>query len=69
VVPGGRALLLAEKARRDPRLHYAVEDASRLVKFRHIRRMADESTLTPDNFLERLSLDPLGEQDPQLPLL
>jgi hypothetical protein len=69
VIPGGRAALLAEKARRDLRLHYAVEDATRVLKFRHVRRLAQESTLRRESLPERLALDPLGEQDPQLPLL
>ena len=69
VIPGGRAALLAEKARRDLRLRYAVEDATRVVKFRHVRRLAQESTLRRESLPERLALDPLGEQDPQLPLL
>jgi len=69
VIPGGRAALLAEKARRDWRLRYAVDDATRVVKFRHVRRLAEESTLRRESLPERLALDPLGEQDPQLPLL
>lgn len=69
VIPGGRAALLAEKARRDLRLRYVVEDATRVLKFRHVRRLAEESTLRRESLLERLALDPLGEQDPQLPLL
>ncbi len=69
VIPGGRAALLAEKARRDLRLRYAVEDGTRVLKFRHIRRLAQELTLRRESLPERLALDPLGEQDPQLPLL
>jgi hypothetical protein len=39
------------------------------VKFRHVRRLAAETTLTRDNLDERLALDPIDESDPQLPLL
>jgi len=68
VLPGGRASLVAEMGRRDPRLRAFLE-RGRVVKFRHVRRLADEATLTPDNFSERLALDPPEHRDPQLPLL
>jgi hypothetical protein len=69
VIPGGRAALLSEKARRDLRLRYAVEDGTRVLKFRHVRRLAQEFTLRRESLPERLALDPLSDQDPQLPLL
>lgn len=69
VLPGGRGSLVAEKARRDPRLRAWLQAGLRLVKFRHIRRLAAETTLAPDNLEERLALDPIDESDPQLPLL
>jgi hypothetical protein len=68
VLPGGRASLVAEMFRRDPRLRPLLE-RGRVVKFRHIRRLADETTLRADNFAERLALDPPEHRDPQLPLL
>jgi len=68
VLPGGRASLVAEMARRDPRLRAFLE-RGRVVKFRHVRRLAAETTLRPDNFDERLALDPPEHRDPQLPLL
>jgi hypothetical protein len=69
VLPGGRAALLGEKARRDPRMRGWLQSGTRLVKFRHVRRLASELTLRPDTWRERLALDPMAEQDPQLPLL
>jgi hypothetical protein len=69
VLPGGRGSLVAEKARRDPRLRAWLQAGLRLVKFRHVRRLAAETTLTRDNLEERLALDPIDESDPQLPLL
>jgi hypothetical protein len=69
VLPGGRGSLVAEKVRRDPRLRAWLQAGLRLVKFRHVRRLAAETTLTPDNLEERLALDPIDESDPQLPLL
>lgn len=69
VLPGGRGPLVAEKARRDPRLRAWLQAGLHLVKFRHVRRLAAETTLTRDNLDERLALDPIHESDPQLPLL
>jgi len=69
VVPGGRALLIAEKERRDPRLRAWQEAGGRIVKFRHIRRLAGDPALTPVDFAARLGIDPPGHEDPQLPLL
>lgn len=69
VIPGGRAALVAEKARRDPRLAERLASGVRIVKFRHIRRLASDTTLTPANLAERLAVDPPEHKDPQLPLL
>jgi hypothetical protein len=69
VLPGGRGSLVAEKARRDPRLRAWLQAGLRLVKFRHVRRLAAETTLSLGNLDERLALDPIDESDPQLPLL
>ncbi len=69
VMPGGRASLLAEKSRRDPRIREWLESGPRILKFRHVRRLLSESTLTRENLTERLAIDPPEHQDPQLPLL
>ena len=69
VLPGGRAALLGEKARRDPRMRGWLQSGTRLIKFRHVRRLASELTLRPETWRDRLALDPMAEQDPQLPLL
>ncbi len=69
VLPGGRASLIAEMARRDPRLRDWLAARGRVLKFRHVRRLAVETTLRPDNLAERLALDPPEHRDPQLPLL
>jgi hypothetical protein len=69
VLPGGRAALVAEKARRDPRIQAWLQDGTRVVKFRHVRRLASEMTLSKENLVERLAIDPPEHQDPQLPLL
>jgi hypothetical protein len=69
VLPGGRALLVAEKERRDPRLRAWLAAGGRIVKFRHIRRLAVEASVQADNFIDRLGIDPTEREDPQLPLL
>ncbi|HLC01680.1 MAG TPA: hypothetical protein VJK02_01460 [Anaerolineales bacterium] len=69
VIPGGRASLLAEKARRNPILRRWLDDGVRVIKFRHVRRLAAETTLTQVNFEERLAIDPPEHHDPQMPLL
>ena len=69
VLPGGRAALVAEKARRDPRLRQWLQDRVGVVKFRHVRRLAVEIGLNRENLSTRLAIDPPAHHDPQLPLL
>ncbi len=64
VLPGGRARLVEYKLRRDLRLAASAR-GWRFVKFRHLRRLASDDTLTCDNLEQRLDLDPLANQDPQ----
>jgi hypothetical protein len=69
VLPGGRAALVAEKARRDPRLRTWLQSGARVIKYRLVRRLAEEAGLSQHNFEERLTIDPPQHHDPQLPLL
>lgn len=69
VIPGGRSALFAEKVKRDPRLSSWIASGGRVIKYRHVRRLADETTLNLENFPARLGLDPPERQDPQMPLL
>jgi hypothetical protein len=69
VIPGGRSGLVAEKARRDPRIREWMESPGRVIKFRHVRRLASESNLSLSNLAERIAIDPPERQDPQMPLL
>jgi len=69
VLPGGRASLVAEKERRDLRLRAWLSAGGRIVKYRHIRRLAVEASVHAGNFPERLGIDPTQREDPQLPLL
>ncbi|HTX91349.1 MAG TPA: hypothetical protein VMC09_09035 [Anaerolineales bacterium] len=58
VLPGGRAGLLAYKLDRDPVL-YSLAEPWRLVKFRHLRRLTELTTLNRDRFAKELSNDPI----------
>ena len=69
LLPGGRAMLIMEKVRRDPRIGEWLMKGGRIIKYRHVRRLATEPTLTRENFVQRLAIDPPDHQDPQLPLL
>ncbi|TFH38129.1 MAG: hypothetical protein E4G99_00305 [Anaerolineales bacterium] len=69
VIPGGRAVLLAEKARRDLRVRTWMQTPGRVLKFRHVRRLVTEPDLTAEGFAERIAIDPPEHQDPQMPLL
>ncbi len=69
VIPGGRAELLAEKLRRDPRLARAIRAAGwQFVKFRHLRRLIAEG-VSRQAFAAMLGLDPTtGPRGVQIPL-
>jgi hypothetical protein len=69
VLPGGRASLVMSKVRRDPRLSEWLKSGPRILKFRHVRRLAGETTLSRENLVQRFTIDPPEHQDPQLPLL
>lgn len=68
-IPGSRAALVEYKIARDPRLAQALQTKFRLLKFRHLRRLAEDPLLTRANFEAQLELDPLENNDPQMTLL
>jgi hypothetical protein len=60
VLPGGRAGLAEVKLRRDPRLRQALLASDwRIVKYRHVRRMAADAALTRATLEPALGGDPL----------
>jgi hypothetical protein len=69
VLPGGRSNLVTYKLARDPRLKAAFESGWRFLKFRHVRRLAENPPLTPESFAEQFTLDPLTQDQAQMPLL
>ena len=58
VLPGGRAGLLAYKLARDPSLA-ALSHPWKIVKFRHLRRLAAMAGLTRDGFEKNITSDPI----------
>jgi hypothetical protein len=70
ILPGGRAELLAEKLRRDPRLARAAWGGGwQFVKFRHLRRLIAEG-VDRRTFAVMLGLDPAtGPRGVQIPLM
>jgi hypothetical protein len=69
LLPGRRAALALYKITRDPRFKQALEDGWRFIKFRHLRRLAENKSLTAESFSELLDLDPLTLEQAQAPLL
>ncbi len=68
VLPGSRAPLWLLKVSQDPRLQRALEGPWRVLKFRHLRRLARE--VTSRAHWQRLrDLDPMEHQEDQLLLL
>jgi hypothetical protein len=69
VIPGGRASLVRFKINRDPRLKQATQLGWYFIKYRHVRRLAENEYLSKENFFDQLSQDPLANIDPQMSLL
>ena len=59
VIPGGRAGLLTYKLRRDPQLDKIWHNGWRVLKFRHLRRLAESPGLTREIWARELSSDPI----------
>ena len=69
ILPGSRARLVTYKLQHNPPLADQIHQNWGFVKFRHLRRLAEEGSLTRENYLERFRLDPLTYDAPQLPLI
>lgn len=66
VLPGGRANLVMFKLSRDPRLKNIFEQGWSFLKYRHVRQLAQNPTLTKANLESQLVLDPLTYSETQL---
>jgi hypothetical protein len=69
VLPGGRAELVMFKRERDPRLDFRLDGGWRILKFRHVRRMAESKSVSLENLASYLTLDPITVDEAQMPLL
>jgi len=69
VLPGSRAKWVTHKLNQNPPLQDLIDQGWGFLKFRHLRRLAEEGSLTEQNFRERFRLDPLTYDAPQLPLI
>jgi hypothetical protein len=69
ILPGSRAELIHYKMENNNPLAETIQNSWGLIKYRHIRRIADEGGLTKENLQERLALDPFTSDAPQLPLI
>ncbi len=68
VLPGGRANLVLYKLKQDPRLQKIVDSGWRFLKFRHLRRLAENPMLNRETLDDQFALDPLTFSEPQIPL-
>jgi hypothetical protein len=69
ILPGSRAELIHYKIKYNPPLAAELEKDWGLIKYRHVRRLAEESGITKQNLLERLALDPFISESRQLKLI
>jgi hypothetical protein len=69
ILPGGRSNLIRYKIQRDFRFRDLSERNWIFLKFRHLRRLYEDKSLTLEKFIQNLSLDPLANTDPQITFL
>ena len=67
-LPGGRANLVAYKLQHDPRLRQAVEEGWRIIKYRHLRWLANNPILSRAALDHLLTQDALTYESPQMRL-
>lgn len=68
-LPGSRSPLAAFKLSANPDLSRHLSSGWLFVKFRHIRRLAEDESLSATNLDDKLMLDPLTKDQPQMSLL
>jgi hypothetical protein len=68
-LPGSRSPLAAFKLSANPDLSRHLSNNWQFVKFRHIRRLAEDESLSAANLDDKLRLDPLTKDQPQMSLL
>jgi hypothetical protein len=68
-LPGSRSPLAAYKLSANPDLSRHLSSGWSFIKFRHIRRLAEDESLSIANLDDKLQLDPLTKDQPQMSLL
>jgi hypothetical protein len=66
VLPGGRVDLLSYKLARDPLLNQAITKGWRIIKFRHLRALANQPELNLTSWLQQLDSDPIDNKATQM---
>ena len=70
VLPGGRASLLSYKLEHNPQLNRAVKGGWRILKFRHLRQLAERTVMDLPLWDELLDADPPSwDSATQIPML
>ena len=69
VLPGSRANLAAYKLENNPALKQEVESGWHIVKYRHLRHLAESPFLTAQIFEDQLNQDSITYSMPQMRLL
>ncbi|HKJ27763.1 MAG TPA: hypothetical protein VJ965_09010 [Anaerolineales bacterium] len=68
VLPGSRSGLVLHKREQNPYLAYLLDGGWRLLKFRAVRSLQDNERLNPASLSSYFALDPLANDDAQIPL-
>ena len=68
ILPGSRSGLLMFKRTHNPHLAYLLDGGWRTVKFRTVRSLIDSERLSAESLASFFALDPLANDDAQLPL-
>ncbi len=66
VIPGSRANLVSYKLTRDPLLNQTVAKGWHIIKFRHLRNLADLAELNRQTWFEQLNSDPIDYKATQM---
>jgi hypothetical protein len=69
LLPGSRANLVAYKLHSDPNLRERIAKGWRFIKYRHLRQLVSNPTITREILDEQFALDPLTYAAPQIRLL
>jgi hypothetical protein len=69
VLPGSRANLIFYKLQTDPQLKAEFEKGWLFIKYRHLRQLFENQSITAGSFIEQVKLDPITYSAPQMRML